>query len=284
MNREADELIELDELADALRAREGSPRPQPVQGSNSALRRGMVIAVLAAAVVTGVAFAVFTRGGDRAPSSSGAREQTLPSSGGSGSASCAAAVEWHGTTYIGSKVQGPVKLAGSLGDGTFPPCNDTGGGGSGTTARSVPLVALEGLSSEDAVAVAGEPSTVYISPGSFPQVPHTALHDLVYGPSPAVPNERGECTSGHTSIADVRAVVRAASFGMLSVTLLEPTELPRENWIFPDARTVITGGGTKPHVQPGDVVQARVLVCRHANDPHFLKLVAIRLTLPSPNN
>jgi hypothetical protein len=67
----------------------------------------------------------------------------------------------------------------------------------------------------------------------------------------------------------------------LSVTLLEPTKLPHENWIFTDARTVITGGGTKPHVKVGDVLRAQVLVCRHAKDPHFLKLVATHLSLPS---
>jgi RNA polymerase sigma factor (sigma-70 family) len=49
--------------------------------------------------------------------------------------------------------------------------------------------------------------------------------------------------------------------------------------IFVDARTLIEGGGPEPHVAPGDEIRAQVLVCRHRNDPHFLKLVATRLFL-----
>jgi hypothetical protein len=284
MNREADDLIGLEELAEVLRTREGPQRPQRALRTGSSRRRLMVVAaVLAAAVCAGGAFAILTRDGHQAPSRAGGRQGTLPGSSGSTAASCAAAVEWRGTTYVGSKVRGQVKLGSSLGDGTLPPCNDTGGKGSGTPPRSVPLAAVDGVASRDAVAVVGDPSVVYLSPGSFPQVPRTALHDLLYGPDPSVPNERSECERGQTSTADVRAIVRAPSIGTLNVTLLEPTKLPRANWIFPDAKTVISGGGAKPHVEPGDVIRAQVLVCRHAADQHFLKLVATRLFLPSPD-
>jgi hypothetical protein len=166
MNREADDLIQLEELAEVLRVREGPPTPR-AHIRHSPRRRLAVAAVLAAVAVTGIALAIVTRGGgEQAPSSSGGREQTLPSSSRSSAASCAAVVEWHGTRYLGTKVKGPVKLGRSLGDGTIPPCNDTGGDNGGTpAARSVPLVAGDRLSPDEVVAVAGDPSIVYISPG-----------------------------------------------------------------------------------------------------------------------
>jgi len=197
---------------------------------------------------------------------------------GGSSAACAAAVEWRSTTYFGTKVKRELRLARSLGEGSLPPCND---GGGSEPERSVKLAAIEGVSSDQAVAVAGDPSTVYVDPGYFMQPPHTPLHDLMFGPSDSEPNERSACERGHTTTADVRAVIRAANFGNLTVTLLAPKELPHDNWIFSDAHTVITGGGPTPHVSAGDIVRASVLVCRHAADPHFLKLVATRLTLPS---
>ena len=120
---------------------------------------------------------------------------------------------------------------------------------------------------------------MYVEPGYFMQVPHTPLHDLIFGTAVAIPNERSDCDSNHMTTADVRAVVRGANSGTLAVTLLDPTSLPRKNYIFPDARTTIMGGGSTPHVAAGEVVRALVLVCRHSNDPHFLKLVATRLEL-----
>ena len=75
------------------------------------------------------------------------------------SSACAAAVEWQSTTYFGTKVKREVRLAQSLGEGTLPPCND---GGGSEPERSVKLAAIEGVSSDQAVAVAGDPSTVYL--------------------------------------------------------------------------------------------------------------------------
>jgi hypothetical protein len=118
----------------------------------------------------------------------------------------------------------------------------------------VEVAAIEGVPSDQAVAVAGDRSTVYVEPRYFPQVAHTSLHDLIFGPGAKVPNERSDCERGHTTTADVRGVILSASFGVLNVTLLDPKELARANWIFPDAQTVITGGGTTPHASAGDVV------------------------------
>lgn len=228
-----------------------------------------MVAVLAAGVAAGIAVAMLTRGG---------ANQTPSGLGGSGAGSCAATVEWKGTSYFGSQLQRTATLAQRLGTGTLPACADAAG--SGTPARSVAIVAVEGIPPDEAVAIAGEPSTLYVEPGYLPQLPHTVLHDLLYGPNANLPNERGDCQQATT--ADVQARVQSASFGMLHVTLLESTKLPRDNYIFPDAHTVFTGGGKKPHVAPGDVVRANVLVCRRKDDPHFLKLVASSLSLGGP--
>lgn len=195
----------------------------------------------------------------------------------SAAASCAAAVEWQGATYFGTKVNQPARLARDLGTGTRPACDD---GGGSTAASSVRLSAIAGVPREQALAIARDPSVVYVEPGYFTQIPHTSLHDLIFGAAATLPNERSECERGHTTTGDVRAVVRGASFGTMTVTLLDRTNLPRKNWIFPDARTIIMGGGSTPRVSVGDVIRARVLICRHANDAHFLKLVATRLELP----
>jgi len=265
-----DDLIGLDEIGDALREREGPPHPQP-RRTRSRVSRVALACVFAALVVGGAAALVAGRGEGR--------EQHAAGGGGSAAAACAAGIEWHGTFYAGIKPEVPVKLGGSLDDGTEPPCNDTvGGTPSGGGSRAV--AAIEGISPEQAIASTGDPTLVYVAPGWLAELPQTPLHDLIYGPSAVEPNERTECEPGHTTTANVHARVRVAGLGALTVTLLEPTSLPHENWIFPDARTVVSGGGSPPRVEPGDVVRAQVLVCRHGDDPHFLKLVAKRLELP----
>jgi hypothetical protein len=193
------------------------------------------------------------------------------------SAMCAAAVEWQGTTYVGETVSTPAELGAQLGEGQIPSCSDTPGG-TPTASQPVRLVVVSGVPREQAVAVAGDMGHVYLAPGYFPQLPGTPLHDLVYARSDA-PDERGGDCDGAARV-DVSAVVRSASFGLLHVTLDDPPdELPRDATIFPDARTDIEEGGNEPHVEPGDAIRAEVLVCRHANDPHFLKLVATRIEL-----
>lgn len=261
------DLIKLDELVDLLRASEGPPRPAREHRLRRPRRLALVIGVLAIAAAVGIVIGIVSRG---------TRDETPSGSGGS-AASCIAAVEWQGTTYVGSELQRAIPLGRSLGDGTIPACSDTPGSG-GTPPRSVSIVAVAGLPSREAVAAAGDPSVLYVAPGYFPQLPKTGLHDLLYGRSANRPDERGNDCNG-AATAQVRATVQSANFGLLHVTLLDADNLPRENWIFPDAQTVIVGGGDEPHVRPGDVVRAQVLVCRHRNDPHFLKLVATRLSL-----
>jgi uncharacterized protein DUF6281 len=276
VKRESADLIELE----VLRSREGPARPAPARPLRRASLR-IVFVALAAAAATGIVLGILSRGGDETSSSpSSGHQQPRSSTGGSAAASCVAAVEWDGTMYVGTGVlRSRAKLGDSLGDGTVPPCDDMGGSDE-TGSRSVALSAFDGVPPDQALAESGHPSTVYVAPGWLSQIRHTPLHDLLYGADADIPYERTECQPGHTTTADVRARVRGGGGGGIRVTVLEPTTLPRENWIFPDARTAVTGGGATPRVDPGDVIQAKVLVCRHAGDPHFLKLVATELSLP----
>jgi Family of unknown function (DUF6281) len=205
------------------------------------------------------------------------REQKSSRSGGVTAASCAAAVEWQGTTYLGNKLNQPATLGRGLGKGTIPSCSDTNQG-TGTPAQTAAIVAIADLPPRQAIAIAGDPSHAYIAPGYFPELPHGALHDLLYGPRSDVPDERGnDCDNAMTT--EVRAAVRSANGGILFVTALDSPDLPTQITIFTDARTIIEGGGPEPHVTPGDRIRAQVLVCRHPNDLHFLKLVATRLAI-----
>ena len=193
-------------------------------------------------------------------------------------------MEWQGTTYFGGRANQLLSLGPELGKGTTPPCGDTVVNGVPTPPGppgSVTVVSIDGVSPRAAIATLGERTVYYIAPGYFPQVPNTALHDMIYGPDPNIPNERrGDCKDAKQT--EVEAKVRSINTGFIPVTLLDSPDLPAENAIFPEARTVIEGGGAEPHVSPGDVIRAQVLVCRQPERPSLHKLVATRLRLAPP--
>jgi hypothetical protein len=279
-------LIELDELTDFLRAREGPARPQRFQRR----RRGLLLAAIAVSLAaTGlVAVAVIRNGSERAQPANGS-EKTLPastasgktSSGGSSAASCAAVVEWKGTTYYGTgRLLKPISLTGPLGEGTVPSCQDTVPG-SPSHARPVALARVDGVQPEMAIAVAGETDTLYVAPQFFPQIPGTALHDLIYGHRD-VPNERVGIEGCPTStMATIDGSVVSSNLGFLRVDTADPdAEFRGDNPIFTDAATKITReDASTPYAEPGDSVRASLLVCRNPDDPHYLKLVATRVEI-----
>jgi hypothetical protein len=266
---EPHDLIELDELAGLLRDREGPAQPLRRQRLGPSRRLSLALGILLA-IAAAAAIAIFSeRGGEGKPSSSGVI-----------AGSCALAVEWQGTRYYGGRANQLIALGGKLGKGTTPPCGDVVGPGAPPPGPpgSVTIVSIDGVSPRAAIATLGERTVYYLAPGYLPQVPNTALHDIVFGPHPNIPDERrGDCKGAEQT--EVKAKVRAANTLDIFVTLLDSPDLPRENTIFPEARTVIEGGGAEPHVSPGDVIRAQVLVCRHPDDPHFMKLVATRLFL-----
>jgi Family of unknown function (DUF6281) len=279
MTKPDGDLIELDELNDLLRAREGPARPQPYRRRRGGLLLAAIAVSLAAAGL--VAVAVIRSGvGEKAQPTTTANGGT--SSGGSSAASCAAVVEWEGTTYYGTGgLPKAISLAGPLGEGTVPSCGDTAPG-SPSPARSVALARVAGLPPEMAIAVAGETDTLYVAPQFFPQIPGTALHDLIYGPNRDVPDERvGEEGCPVSTRATIDGTVVSSGFGTLRVDAADPdAELPGDNPIFTYARTTITReGASTPYAEPGDSVQASVLVCRNPDDPHYLTLVATRVEI-----
>lgn len=278
MTKPDGDLIELDELNDLLRAREGPARPQRYRRR----RGGLVLAAIAVSLAAAglVAVAVIRNGGEKAQPTTTANDGT--SSGGSSAALCAAVVEWEGTTYYGAGgLPNAISLAGPLGEGTVPSCGDTVPG-SPSPARSVALARVAGLPPGMAIAVAGENDTLYVAPQFFPQIPGTALHDRIYGPGRDVPNERVGVQGCPTSTrATIDGSVVSSGFGTLRVEASDPdAELPGDNPIFTDAQTTITReDASTPYAQPGDSVQAAVLVCRNPDDPHYLKLVATRVEI-----
>jgi hypothetical protein len=194
------------------------------------------------------------------------------------SAACAAIVEWRGTTYYGTHPRQPLTLGAVLDGGTVPPCNDTVGTGVEPETESKPtaLARVVGLPPEQAIATAVD--MLYVAPGYFPQFPGTPLHDAIYGSESDVPDERGNvCRDAQTK--ELKGKVRSAVFGFLWVDRDHAGEQPPEEPIFVEARTVFDGGGEPPQVTAGATVSAQVLVCRKRDDPHFLKLVATRLTI-----
>ena len=66
-------------------------------------------------------------GGKSAEVSGGATTEV--SGGGVASASCAMLVSYDGHTYLGTAVEAAPVPGDSIGNGTIPPCNDTGGAG-----------------------------------------------------------------------------------------------------------------------------------------------------------
>jgi hypothetical protein len=257
------ELIDLDEIARVLRSREGSARPR-IRPRNHRLPQVLAASLLVALFAVGAG--VLLRRSD---------SQRL---GTSVSAACASVVEWKGVTYRGASPRQRLTLGDELGHGIVPACNDSVVNGKPTgdsQPTELKLARVVGIPERQAVASA-DGLTLYVSPGYFPQLPGTVLHDVVFGTDPNTPDERaGDCTR----TTDARATVRSAGFGVLDVETENADAIPAKTPIFTDARTEISGGGSPPHVDVGDVVQARVLVCRKSDDPHFLKLVASRLVI-----
>ena len=287
MTKPDDNLIELDELTDLLRAREGPARPQRDRRRG----RGLLLAAIAVSLAAaGLAAVAAIRNGSERAQPTNRSERTQPtttasgrtSSGRHSAASCAAVVEWNGTTYYGmGRLLKAISIAGPLGEGTVPSCQDTVPG-SPSPARPVALARVDGVQPEMAIAVVGEAGTLYVAPQFFPQIPGTALHDLIYGPNRDVPDERvGEEGCPASSRATIDGTVVSSGFGTLRVDAADPdAELPGDNPIFTYAQTTITReGASTPYVEPGDSVQASVLVCRNPDDPHYLTLVATRVEI-----
>jgi len=82
--------------------------------------------------------------------------------GGVASASCAMLVEYDGHNYLGAAVEVTPEAGESLGTGTIPPCNDTGGAGTTAPAEEVEVTAVEGVPPSIAIMLAGRGDVVLV--------------------------------------------------------------------------------------------------------------------------
>jgi uncharacterized protein DUF6281 len=89
--------------------------------------------------------------------------QTTEVSGGGGvAASCAMLVSYDGHNYLGTAVEVKAVPGDSLGNGTIPPCNDTGGAGTTIPAEQVEVTGVEGVPPTIAIMLAGRTDVVLV--------------------------------------------------------------------------------------------------------------------------
>lgn len=87
---------------------------------------------------------------------------TTEVSGGEPAAACAMLVEYDGHSYLGTAVEGTPTAGGSVGTGTIPPCNDTGGAGTTVPAEPVEVTSVEGVPPSVAIMLAGRNDVVLV--------------------------------------------------------------------------------------------------------------------------
>ena len=88
--------------------------------------------------------------------------QTTEVSGGGASASCAFIVEFDGHDYFGNGVEVTPVAGDSLGTGTIPPCDDTGGALEPTVAEEVEVAEIQGVPPTVAIMLVGRTDVVLL--------------------------------------------------------------------------------------------------------------------------
>jgi hypothetical protein len=81
---------------------------------------------------------------------------------GGDAASCAMLVRYDDHNYLGAAVEQMPGPGESLGTGTIPPCNDTGGAGTTIPAEEVEVTAVEGVPPTIAIMLAGRTDVVLV--------------------------------------------------------------------------------------------------------------------------
>jgi hypothetical protein len=92
----------------------------------------------------------------------GGGQTTEATADGGVAASCAMLVSYDGHNYLGTTVEGKPVAGESLGNGTIPPCNDTGGAGTTSPAEEVELTAVQGVPPTIAIMLAGRTDVVLV--------------------------------------------------------------------------------------------------------------------------
>jgi len=87
---------------------------------------------------------------------------TEPSGGGVAAGACAMLVQYEGRDYLGTAVEVTPVPGDSLGNGTIPPCNDTGGAGTTIPAEPVEVTAVQGVPPSVAIMLVGRTDVVLV--------------------------------------------------------------------------------------------------------------------------
>ena len=94
---------------------------------------------------------------------------TTEVSGGGVAASCAFIVQYDGHDYFGNAVKVAPEPGGTLGTGTFPPCNDTGGALPTVPAEEVAVSAIQGVRPSVAIMLPGRTDVVLVRDDAKPK-------------------------------------------------------------------------------------------------------------------
>jgi hypothetical protein len=92
-------------------------------------------------------------------------------------ASCMLAVEYEGHRYVGSAIEPAPRVVETIGQGTIPACNDTGG--TDASDQLVDVAEITGVSPEVALALPDRPDTVLIREDVDPANLPPALKKLI---------------------------------------------------------------------------------------------------------
>lgn len=104
--------------------------------------------------------------------------------------SCATAVRWNDVVYTGQTYRFAVLERGRrLGEAEVPSCT---GGACAPPEQTTPVFAIEGVPTAVAIVDTDSSTSVYVAPGTFPQLPDHPLHDALYG-LPTRPDHRSDC-------------------------------------------------------------------------------------------
>jgi hypothetical protein len=198
---------------------------------------------------------------------------------GSAPASCAEAVRWGGTTYLGV---GPSKRTLALGvllsGGVEPGCRDTIPSPP-VVDRPVRLRTIAGVSARVALVRADRPNRIFLAPGFLPQLRDFPLHDAIYGSRSKPVDRTWEQPPGKRyfkcdSVVK-RTVVGRVRSAMFALRLRVGR---REESVFVDVRTrVPRERGALPYFRAGMRVRVHVTECRRGS--HFRYAVADRIDI-----
>jgi hypothetical protein len=182
--------------------------------------------------------------------------------------SCSAALDWSGARYYGVAAKASYSAPGPdlRPAAVQPACTDTNH--SDARPQRVAIRAVDGTDPALAIADAdrGLRGTVFVTPGTFPQLPGHPLHRVLYGAA-GQPRRAGD----HRRCR-VRGAVAEVGLDGFGVRQASGREMP----VTVDAGTSIAGAGSvggQPALRRGDRVDVRARRCMRGG----VRVTAVRI-------